>query len=58
MPDPNGPPNKWSKFSKGGLSSTDVLNALNDLAAEGYTGPAIELECTDGDFVFVAGYGD
>lgn len=52
-----GPPNKWVKFSTEDLDSNAVLDKLNELAAQGFTSAAVAVECTDGDYVFVGGYG-
>lgn len=53
-----GPPNKWTSFNVEGLSSAAVLIQLNALAAQGYTGAAVYVPCSDGNFVFVGGYSE
>ena len=57
MSGPNDPPpNKWTKFPADNLTSDEVLNELNALADQGYYSAALAKDCTDGSFIFVAGY--
>jgi len=56
MPLPDGPPNKWTKFSADNLTSDQLLDELNALADQGYYSAAVAMDCTDGVFIFVAGY--
>ena len=51
-----GPPDKWVKFPVAFKTSDEVLENLNLLAAQRYDTVAVEVECSDGQFVFLGGY--